>query len=203
MSGTEKPSRRRGQAAPKAKSKAKVALTTWAGLPLGAQVLVDTAPLIYLLGGHARFLPLFLGLFEADAAGELHIAISTITLAEVLTGPLRGGHDALALRYEKALANYTVVPVSSTIAALAARMRARYGLKLPDAIQLATALELEAAALVTHDRDFAKVEGLSIIRGIATRVPEGSATMEAGAPPGSRIRVYSDENAAEKSGEIG
>lgn len=131
-------------------------------------MLVDTAPIIYLLEGHAQFLPLFIGLFEAEAAGELQITLSTITLAEVLTGPLRAGNDALAQRYEKALAHYTVAPVSSTVAVLAARMRARYGLKLPDAIQLANALDQEAAALVTHDRDFARVEGLTILRGEAT-----------------------------------
>ena len=157
MSGTEKPR--------KTRRKPNQPAATWAGLPCGARVLVDAAPIIYLLEGHAQFLPLFKGLFEADAAGELEIAISTITLAEVLTGPLRAGNDALAQRYEKALAHYTVAPVTSAVAALAARMRARYGLKLPDAIQLATALELEAAALVTHDRDFARVEGLTIIRG--------------------------------------
>jgi predicted nucleic acid-binding protein len=162
MSGTE-PARARSRAV-KPRSAA-AAASTWAGLPLGARVLVDSAPIIYLLEGHAQFLPTFLGLFEADAAGELQIAISTITLAEVLTGPLRGGHDALAQRYERALAHYTVVPVSSNIAALAARMRARYKLKLPDAIQLATALDLEASALVTHDRDFAQVKGLLILRG--------------------------------------
>jgi predicted nucleic acid-binding protein len=128
-------------------------------------VSVDTTPIIYLLEGNAQFLPLFIGLFEAEAAGELQIVISTITLAEVLTGPLRSGNDALAHRYEKALDHYTVAPVTSALAATAARMRARYGLKLPDAIQLATALDEEAAALVTHDRDFARVEGLTILRG--------------------------------------
>lgn len=138
---------------------------TWAGLPLGARVLVDTAPLIYLFEGHPTFLPWFIGLFEAEAAGEVQIAISTITLAEVLTGPLRSGQDALAQRYERALAHYTVAPFTSAVAALSARLRARYGLKLPDAIQLATALELEAAALVTHDRDFVRVDGLLILRG--------------------------------------
>jgi predicted nucleic acid-binding protein len=157
MSGTDAPRR------PRAKTKA--GTTTWAGLPRGARVVVDTAPIIYLLERHPQFLPQFIGLFEADAAGELQIAISAITLAEVLTGPLRAGQEALAQRYEKALTNSTVVPVGNAVAALAARMRARYGLKLPDAIQLATALDLEAAALVTHDRDFARVEGLLILRG--------------------------------------
>lgn len=150
------------------RSRAADADTTWGGLLLGARVVVDTAPIIYLLEGHAQFLPLFVGLFEAEARAELQIVISTITLAEVLTGPLRAGNDALAQRYEKALAHYTVAPVTSALAAMAARMRARYRLKLPDALQLATALDQEAVALVTHDRDFDRVEGLTILRGEST-----------------------------------
>jgi len=45
----------------------------------------------------------------------------------------------------------------------AARLRGQYGLKLPDAIQLASALAINADALVTHDRDFGKVRGLRIL----------------------------------------
>jgi predicted nucleic acid-binding protein len=138
---------------------------SWAGLPKGVLVVVDTAPIIYLLEAHPQFLERFIGLFEAEAAGDLNIAISTVTLAEVLTGPLRTGQSALAQRYEKALARFTWVPVDGAVAVSAAGLRARYGLKLPDAIQLATALQVGAAALVTHDRDFARVEGLDILRG--------------------------------------
>lgn len=36
----------------------------------------------------------------------------------------------------------------------ALRIRVRYGLKLPDAIQVATAIKTGSSALVTHDRDF-------------------------------------------------
>lgn len=162
MSGPDAPRKR---AAGPARRTATVAKRGWAGLPRGALVVVDTAPIIYLLEDHPRFLPLFIGLFEGEAAGELQIAVSTITLAEVLTGPLRAGQDALARRYETALSRYVVVAVDSAIAVSAARLRARYALKLPDAIQLATALELGASALVTHDRDFARVQGLAILRG--------------------------------------
>jgi predicted nucleic acid-binding protein len=38
-------------------------------------------------------------------------------------------------------------------------------LKLPDAIQLATALDIGAAAFVTHDRDFSQVTGVQILMG--------------------------------------
>lgn len=137
----------------------------WAGLPRGATVVVDTAPFIYLLESHTQFADQFVGLFEAAAAGDLNIALSTITLAEVLIGPFKAGQTALAKRYEKALSQYSVVPVSPPIAVLAAQLRAQYRLKLPDAIQLATALDVGAAAFVTHDADFFPVTGMTILTG--------------------------------------
>lgn len=137
----------------------------WAGLALGASVMVDTAPFIYLLEGHPQFADQFVGLFEAAAKGDLVISLSAITLAEVLTGPFKAGQTALAKRYEKALSQYNVISVSPAIAALAAQLRAQYRLKLPDAIQLASALDIGAAALVTHDRDFSQVSGIEILTG--------------------------------------
>lgn len=137
----------------------------WANLPQGASVLVDTAPWIYVLESHPQFADRFVGLFEAAAKGQVLIALSTITLAEVLTGPFKAGQTALAKRYEKALLQYRVVDVSAPIAALAAQLRAQYRLKLPDALQLATALDIGAAALVTHDRDFSQVSGLDVLNG--------------------------------------
>ena len=137
----------------------------WGGLSPGCKVLVDTAPFIYMLEDHPVFAPHFVGLFEAAAAASVQIALSAITLAEVLTGPYRAGQAALAQRFEKTLLTYEMVPVSAEIAVQAARMRAHYRLKLPDAIQLATALDIGAEALVTHDRDFARVKGLTILRG--------------------------------------
>ena len=127
--------------------------------------MVDTAPFIYVLENHPQFADQFVGLFEAAAAGDLTLALSTITLAEVLTGPFKAGQAALAKRYEKTLSQYTVIPVSTPIAVLAAQLRVQYRLKLPDAIQLATGLEIGAAAFVTHDRDFSQVSGVEILTG--------------------------------------
>lgn len=137
----------------------------WSELPEGCTVLVDTAPWIYLLQDHPEFAPRFEGLFAAADDGRLQLALSTITLAEVLTGPLKAGQMALAKRYEKALNNYQVMPLTASVASMAAQLRAQYKLKLPDAAQLATALDMGAAALVTHDRDFLGVRGLPILYG--------------------------------------
>ena len=137
----------------------------WGGLRVGDLVVVDTAPLIYILEDHPRFAALFEGLFEAADRGEVQIALSTITVAELLVGPLREGRDALAKRYEKAVGSFELVPVSTEIAVTAARLRAGTGLRLPDALLAATALEIGAVALVTHDRDFSKLSGLKVLLG--------------------------------------
>lgn len=126
-------------------------------LPVHATVLVDTAPVIYLLEGNAQYLPKFLPLFRAAERGELRILLTPVTLAEVLAGPLKARKEALAERYESALREglrWRVVDLDSDLAAKAARLRIRYGLKLPDAFQLAAAIAHSADALVTHDRDF-------------------------------------------------
>lgn len=137
----------------------------WGGLRDGDLVVVDSSPLIYLLDDHAEFASRFEGLFEAYERGALQVAISTIAVAEVLAGPFKHGQDVLAKRYEKTLSNFEVVSVSQEIAITAARLRARGGLRLPDALQAATALEIGAVALVTHDRDFSRLEGLRVLLG--------------------------------------
>ena len=148
-----------------AKKRLAAASNAWADLPAGTRVVVDSAPIIYVLEDHPQFAPRFVGLFEAEAAGSLEILISAITLSEVLTGPFQAGQEALAQRYATALQAYTVIPVDNEIAVSAARLRSRYRLKLPDAIQPATVLESGAHGLVTNDIDFSVVEGITLMLG--------------------------------------
>ena len=135
----------------------------WGGLSDGATVLVDTAPWIYILEDHPVWASQFVGLFEAAERGRLQLALTTVTLAEVLAGPFKAKQTALAKRYEKALGRYHVVPLSAQVAVMAAQLRVQYRLKLPDAVQLASALDIGAAALVTHDRDFSKVNDFPVL----------------------------------------
>ena len=78
---------------------------------------------------------------------------------------MRVGDASLARRYEKALESFDIVPVSLDIAKTAARLRAAFGLRLPDALQAATAIECQAAALVTFDRDFSRLSGVRVLTG--------------------------------------
>jgi len=133
------------------------------GLPEAAVLLVDTPPIIYFLEEHPRYAARFEPLFEAQRIGQLRFAITTITIAEVLTGPLQAGEEALARRYRGILESWKVLDLTADIAESAARLRAALGLKLPDAVQAASALAINADGLVTHDRDFSRVKSLRVI----------------------------------------
>ena len=59
--------------------------------PSGALLLVDSAPIIYTLQAHPKLAGPYASLFARHAAVELSLAVTTITIAKVLTGPLGAG----------------------------------------------------------------------------------------------------------------
>ena len=132
-------------------------------LPDQALVLIDSAPIIYVLEGHATLGLRFRPLFAAHEAGRLRFVVTTITVAEVLTGPLQAGAEVLARRYRAILESWQPVPLDVGVAESAARLRAALRLKLADAVQVASALAINAAALVSHGRNFSRVRGVRII----------------------------------------
>jgi predicted nucleic acid-binding protein len=134
-----------------------------AALSDGSLVLVDSAPIIYVLEGHRSLARRFQPLFDRHAAGELSFAVTTLAIAEVLAGPLKAGDEPLAARYRAVLESWYVVELSTEIAERAARLRASARLKLADAVQAASAIAVNAEALVTHDRDFSRVTALRVL----------------------------------------
>ena len=70
----------------------------------GAWLLIDSAPIIYTLENNPRLAPRFRPLFAAHDAGRYRFAVSTVTIAEVLSGPLQAGDEALA-RLSRAFRN--------------------------------------------------------------------------------------------------
>lgn len=140
-------------------------MTLAAQVPDGATVLIDTNPIIYILEGN----PLgdtFRSVFEAVDSGRIRALVTPITVAEVVSGPLKTNREALAERYRRTITQnpgWDIRDIDADIAVLAARLRLRHALKLPDAFQLAVALEEGCFALVTHDRDFGTVSDLLVL----------------------------------------
>jgi predicted nucleic acid-binding protein len=92
------------------------------------------------------------------------LAISALTYAEMLVGPLRAGGGAVEV-VERFAAQVRIVELSASIARLAAELRATRGLKLPDAVILATGLRVEAAVIVTADASWKGIETVRVVGG--------------------------------------
>jgi predicted nucleic acid-binding protein len=120
----------------------------------GQLIALDTAPLIYFIEEHPIYLPIVTPFFEKLDQGKIKVVTSVITLSEVLVKPLRDGETKLAQQYRDILLNINgliTVEVSIDIAEKAAQLRSQYSLRTPDAIQIATALQSNATALLTND----------------------------------------------------
>ena len=127
---------------------------------------VDSAPVIYLIEQHPRYHPLVREVFGRLGGGRLEGITSVVTLGEVLVQPLRHGDVRLAQRYRDVLlqsAGFRTRPLGAIAAERAAELRARYGVRLPDALQLAVALLEGCQAFLTNDHQLKRVAELPVL----------------------------------------
>jgi predicted nucleic acid-binding protein len=127
---------------------------------------LDTSPLIYLVEKHADFGPWLRRMVERAEASQLGLLTSVLTVTEVLTKPLALGQLDLAQRYQEVLfdsVGLRIVPIDAEIAKVAARLRAEYQVKTPDAIQLAAAIRYGCDAFVTNDGNLARVRDIEVL----------------------------------------
>jgi predicted nucleic acid-binding protein len=108
------------------------------------RVYLDTAPIIYYIENHYKYRTLLDNIFELNAQGKITFITSTLTILEVLVQPIRLQRMDIAESYLKILTSsktLEIVDLSIEIYRRAAELRAKYNVKTPDAIKLATAIE--------------------------------------------------------------
>lgn len=130
------------------------------------RVGVDTSPFIYQTEDHPAYGPLSNALFRWIAAGRSVGITSTLTVTEVLALPYRQAPPGVAddiLGILIQMVNIEWLSPSIGIADRAARARAVYKLRTPDAIQLATAITAGATGFITNDKDFRRVTDVEIL----------------------------------------
>ena len=123
----------------------------------GRKVYFDTNIFIYVLNDTPTWAAPSLLLLEACAARQIVGLTGDVTLAELLVKPFQA-NDAAAVAAVKELLveDGAIHLVSHERAAFerAAQHRARHGLKMADALQLATAQGAGASCLISNDRQF-------------------------------------------------
>jgi predicted nucleic acid-binding protein len=90
------------------------------------------------------------------------LAVSALTYAEILVGPLRAGPAAVEV-VERFAAQTRILEVSASIARLAAELRATRNLRLPDAVIVATGLRHAAAVTLTADARWQGIETVRVV----------------------------------------
>jgi len=122
----------------------------WVDPLQGKVVGLDTMTLIYYIEEHPIYLKIVDPFFDALELGKCRAVTSMIALLEVLVHPIREGNTKLFQRYRDILFDaegLTTVELSQPIAEEAARLRAIYNIRTPDAIQTATASFARASFL--------------------------------------------------------
>lgn len=95
--------------------------------------------------------------------GDEIVAISSLVVMECLTRPLREENYVLRDRYLRALERFYRLPLDEEQFLRAAELRARYGLKTPDALHLAAAQTHGCEAFWTNDTRLSRAAvGLSL-----------------------------------------
>jgi predicted nucleic acid-binding protein len=118
------------------------------------RVLIDTSVWIYHFGQNAELAPAAGRIIENLEAGKFRGVASELTLLELTVRPLQLGRQDVADDYEVLLGyfpNLELQPISRELLLEAAGLRARYRLRTPDAIQIATGLQYGATLAVTND----------------------------------------------------
>lgn len=126
-------------------------------------IALDTNIFAYYLDRQSSFYTKAEQLFRFIDENRLRMVTSIITLTELLS--LQAVEPMLERLEDEfySTPNLSVIEVNRVIAREAAAIRREYGFKLPDAVQLATALSAKAKAFITNDQRLKSFKKLKII----------------------------------------
>jgi len=120
-------------------------------------------------------------LWRAAANDRISVVSSELCLLETLVKPVREGKEKLADAFRALLLQsreFKLLPIDQSVIELAIHIRAKTGLKTPDAIHAATAISAGASLLLTNDPGFRRIPNLSVQILSDLQEPESGNTME-------------------------
>lgn len=135
----------------------------------GKKIFLDTNCFIYYFENNKDYADKLETIFENIQSGNNKGYMSVLSFLEILVRPKKEKNLFLENRYKLMLSNYPnlhIVDVSFSISDAAARLRAEYGIKTPDAIILATGIIVKSDYFITNDIRLASIcnkENIQII----------------------------------------
>jgi Predicted nucleic acid-binding protein, contains PIN domain len=130
------------------------------------QLGLDTPLFIYFVERNPTYVAVCREVIRLIDTGTVTGCSSVVTLTEMLTLPKRLGRTSLEQEYRELLTQspfFRLVPVGIEVAERAAELRARYNLRTPDALQVATALVRRCEAFLTNDARLKRVTEIRVL----------------------------------------
>lgn len=124
-------------------------------------VYVDTSIYIYFFEDSPQYGSIAEEIFSQIIDKQILVVVSEIVFTELLVKPTRIKAEHLIDLYQNlntVIPTLRPTPVTHDIALTAANLRAKYGLRTPDAIHLATAIDEQADIFVHSDKLFSKAK---------------------------------------------
>jgi len=134
------------------------------------KIALDTNVLIYFLEGIEPHATKVEDLLYSLTSGKNEGVVSTMSIAEVLTGfyiakDEKGAAKTKSLFRDLTRNGFKIAPVTFEIADIAASLRARRGGRLPDALIVATAIDQAADLVYSQDEDLLRFsEDIKILK---------------------------------------
>lgn len=125
---------------------------------------LDTNVLIYYIEEHPVFLKKVEPLIDRIVEGRATGITSYVTLLELLVKPIKERRFDLVEQYKEILTNeLDMVLLDESVSLKAAELRAKYGIKTPDAIQLASVISKKGEVFITNDERLDVVKEIKVL----------------------------------------
>ena len=134
-------------------------------MPVRLRYYLDTNVVISVIEAAGRLAETQTRFIAGIDGASVEAVTSELTLAECLVKPFADKNAAAVEAYLLFLngrRNFPVVPINRNILTVAARLRTELGVKLPDAIHIATAEAAKCGVFLTNDRGIRLPEGMKL-----------------------------------------
>ncbi|OGE82421.1 MAG: hypothetical protein A3B10_03020 [Candidatus Doudnabacteria bacterium RIFCSPLOWO2_01_FULL_44_21] len=132
---------------------------------MGQKVGLDTQILIYYFENNPEYADRVEEILLAIRNGLLPAVFSSVGVIEILTGVKKQRRLDLVAQYREVFAhfpNLTIAGLNNSIIEIASDLSAKYLIKIPDAIHLATAIDFGAEKFITNDSSLKKVKEIEV-----------------------------------------
>lgn len=129
------------------------------------RLYIDTNIWIYALEGYPEYNREIQKIFSCIDEGSIEVFTSQLALAETLVKPFQENNTFLEEKYKALFSssdNLILIPVEQDILIDAARLCAKYKIKLPDAIHLSSAMLYQCDHFLTNDKQIKTIPEINV-----------------------------------------